>query len=108
MNIKVVAACVVAALVVSVGVYVHNLRSEIKSLQEANVSLSTKLSVQNAAILQMKADADVRLKAAEASLAQAKEAAQKHQTKATVIYKTRPSSDDTCKDALELINRSST
>ena len=113
---KAIMAAVIAAMVAGAFWYVSNLKSTIKDLEQqlivcvaqGNV-LSQKILDQNAAADAFKADADKRLAAASIDLAAAREAAKKAKGKATVIYKTAPSTPGaTCeadrKSALDLIN----
>lgn len=102
---RLIAAAIALAIVLGGFWYVHSLRKEIAELKEANVVLSTKLKSQNDAIEQWKKDADARLAAAQADLDKAKEEAAKAKGKATIIYKSKPSTPgDACKSALDLIN----
>lgn len=104
MNIKVVAACVVAALVVSVGVYIHTLHGRIDTLKERNATLTTTVELQNSAVKQFKEESERRKRAGEEVVKAGKAVAEPLKQKAQVIYKTVPASGDDCKDALALLN----
>lgn len=102
---RLIAVAVVIAIVFGALAYVRGLKSENAELKGENIVLSTKLKSQNDAIEQWKAEADARLAAAQADLEKAKEEAAKAKGKATIIYKTKPSTPgDACKSALDLIN----
>lgn len=95
---------IAGVIVLMTVLYIKHLQTEVNRLKSDNTELSTKLKIQNDAVLQMKADAEGRLKAAEAELEKAKLASAEHQAKAQVIYKAAPTSDDKCKAALNLMN----
>jgi ArsR family metal-binding transcriptional regulator len=92
--------------------YVSSLRSTITALKADNITLiaqgevlAQKIKDQNAAADVFKADADNRLKAADAQLAAAKADTVNAKARATTIYKTPPSTPgNDCMSALDMIN----
>jgi uncharacterized protein HemX len=105
LNIKLIAALVIAAAIAGALFYVRGLQNDVKELTEKNIVLTTAIETQNKAVETLKADADNRLKAAGEQLAVAKAEAAKGKGKATVIFKTKPSTPgNACKSALDLVN----
>ena len=105
MYLKLIALAIVVAAVLGGIWYVHHLQSEVKDLTTQNVTLSTKLEQQNAAVIAFKEDADKRLAAGQAELTKAQAEAAKNKATARIIYKTKPSTPgDLCKSALDLVN----
>lgn len=83
----------------------ETLSEKITKLEKENADLVTKIRVQNAAVEQIKIEADEKLAAAKKDIEAAKKTADVHREKATVIYKTIPSTPgDDCKSSLDLIN----
>lgn len=94
-------------LVMAFGLYNHveNLNDELISERAKVVEISTKLRLQNDAVIQLKKDADLRIASHKKDLEAAKSQSAVIQGKAQIIYKTRPSTpDDSCRSALDLIN----
>ncbi len=102
---KLIIAAIIVALVLGGVWYVRNLQNEVQTLTTEKALLESKIVEQNAGIDALKKEADERLKAGEAAVAAAKEETKKAKGKATIIYKTKPSTPgDDCKSALDLIN----
>lgn len=106
---RLIAVAAILALVVGAWMYVSHLRTEVKDLTLANVTLTSQVQTQNAAVDKFKNDADARLQSAKADLAVAQEQATKIVTKSRIIYKTVPSKGTaTCEtdraSTLELLN----
>ncbi len=103
--VRIAAIAVLVVALLGAVWYVHGLRSKIEDLEGQKTVLETKLKSQNDAIEQLKTDSDARIAAAQAELDKAKEEAEKAKGKATIIYKTKPSTpSDYCKSALDLVN----
>ncbi len=103
--IKLIAAAAAVATAAAAWLYVSNLRAENAQLNTEIAVLGSKLKDQSEAVLAMKEDADKRLAAAVEGLQAAKQEAAAAKKRATVIYKTPPSTPgDTCKSALDLVN----
>lgn len=106
---KLIAAAIIVAAVLGAVWYVTSLQNEVKELTTQNTLLSSKLKDQNDAIDLLKQDADARVKAGEEAVKAAKEETKKAKGRATVIYKTAPSTPgNDCKSALDLINAGAT
>lgn len=92
--------------------YVNHLQNEVVqlnqtvALKDASIKqLTTAIDTQNAAVDQLKKDADERLKTAQAAIDQAKAEAAKAKARADSAYRAKPSDpNDLCKSALELVN----
>lgn len=92
--------------------YVQHLQGSIKDLEQKLVIcaaqgtvLTQKILDQNAAVDAAKVEADHRVAAAKVQIDAAKAETVKAKKKATVIYKTPPSTPgDSCRSALDLIN----
>lgn len=96
-----------AVLVVFVGLgwYAHHEHAQNEGLQYQIQLLNSHIKDQNDAVTALKKDGDARLAAAQNDLRAAQAKAQAVQQKATVIYKTLPSTPgDTCKSSLDLLN----
>ena len=106
LNFRLIGAVLAVLAVFGTFKYVQHLRHNISDLEQAKTELTVKLNTQNAAILQMKTDADAREASHKTELAQAAQALEDAKKKATVVYyKAKPSTPtDTCKSALDLIN----
>jgi len=105
LNLKLIGLALAAVAAFGAYKYVGHLHAEVATLQAANTELSTKLKIQNDAVLQMQKDADARIALHKQELDAAKQAAQAAQGKAQIIYKKIPSTPtDTCKSALDLLN----
>ena len=103
--IKLIAAAIIVAAVVGGYLYVRNLQDTVTELTVQMEVCGGKVRDQNAAIEALRLNAEARQKAAEVAIAEARAQTKKAQGKATVIYKTAPSTPgDDCKSALDLIN----
>lgn len=103
--IKLIAAAIIVAAVLGAVWYVKHLQGQVADLTAQNTILVDKLKTQNDAIDALKVDADKRVKAGEEAVAAAKAETAKAKGKATIIYKTKPSTPgDACKSALDLVN----
>lgn len=103
--LKLIAAAIIVAAVVGGYMYVRHLQDSVARLETENLVLGSKIKEQNDAVDAMKADEQARMKAAAAAIASAKAETKRAQGKATVIYKTIPSTPgDDCRSALDLIN----
>lgn len=95
----------IVAAVLGAWWYVSNLRSEITELHDANLILESKITSQNAGIESLKIEGEERLAEAQKTIDAAKAATVIARKKATVIYRTLPSTPgDNCKSALDLVN----
>lgn len=106
---KLITAAAIIALVLAGVFYVKRLQAKVEHLTAENTLLQQSVKEQNDAVDQLKKDADARVKAGEAAIAAAQEATKKAKGKATIIYKSKPSTPgNDCKSALDLINTTST
>jgi tRNA A37 N6-isopentenylltransferase MiaA len=102
---RLIGLAVIIALIGGTLFYIHKLNGKITDLTTQNAALTTKIEIQNAAVLQLKADSDKRVADAKVAVAAAQAQAAKNKAKATVIYKTTPSTPgNACKSALDLVN----
>jgi len=112
MYIKLIAAGVIIAAALGAVWYVNNLQETVEEQKaviiqkEANIKqLGAAIEQQNAAVDALKKDADARLAAAETKLVVARAETAKAKSRATIIYKEKPSDpNDLCKSALDLVN----
>ena len=110
--VKLIAAGLGLVAVLGTMWYVSNLQNQVQTLQHANTVLvdqgnvlAAKIVEQNNAVDAMKAEATARERAGAIAIAAAKAETAKAKKKATVIYKTPPSTPgDKCKSSLDLIN----
>jgi hypothetical protein len=103
--IKLIAAAVIVAAVLGAVWYVNDLQDQVSDLTTKNTLLTDKLKTQNDAIETWKAEADKRVAESAEAVAAAKAETAKAKGKATIIYKTKPSTPgDACKSALDLVN----
>lgn len=113
-NPKLIGIALVALALAGVGFYVWRLKSEIgdlhdqlKTVTEERDTARADVRLQNLSIEKMKQDSIARELAGKALIEQAQKAAQENKSKATVIYKTKPSKPgDSCQSALDLVNGS--
>lgn len=107
--IKLISVALILAALFGFFFYVKHLKTEISSLRADKIVLETNLNNQNAAILEIKKQADIKEAAGKIEIAKAKKIAEKNKQKAKVIYKTKPSTPgNTCEadrtSALDLVN----
>ena len=85
--------------------YVSNLQDENEELRTAKTVLEAKIADQNAGIEALKREGAERLAAAQVEIEAAQAATVVAKKKATIIYKTPPSTPgDNCKSALDIVN----
>lgn len=101
---KLIAGGLVIAVAVGAWLYVGGLQSENVKLKSEVAVLGSKLNEQNQAVESWKAEADKRQRDGEAALKIAMEDTVKARAKASSFYKATPSSPDSCKAALDLMN----
>jgi hypothetical protein len=102
---KLITLGLVLAMAVGGYMYVSHLQHEVQDLTTQNTVLGAKLKDQNAAIDQIKNDADLRVAAAASAVEAASAAANVVRGQARVIYKTLPSKPgNDCGSALDLLN----
>ena len=105
MYARVIIIGLIVASVLGAWWYVSNLRSENAELLKAKIELEAKIIDQNAGIEALKTEGEQRLAAAKVEIEAAEAATVAAKKKATVIYKTKPSTPgDNCKSALDIIN----
>lgn len=103
--LKLIGLGLVVVLVLSGVWYVRHLQTEVGALKADKAELSAKIQLQNAAVEKLKTDADARVAAGEVKVAAAETAASAARGRATIIYKSKPSTpNDLCKSALDLLN----
>lgn len=102
---KLIGAGLIVVAVLGAWWYVSNLRSENAELRETKIILEEKIKDQNAGIESLKKEGEERLAASKVEIESAQAATVAAKKKATVIYKTIPSTPgDSCKSALDLVN----
>lgn len=95
----------IIAVVLSAVLYVRSLRADIKTLSEEKTVLTQRVEMHNAAVAELKRNADARLATADVALRHAKAETTKAVKRAKDFYHAKPSilSDD-CKNTLDLAN----
>lgn len=105
MYVRIVAVGLIVLAIVGGSWYVRNLQETVQELTAANTLLNQTVANQNKAVDTLKKDADARVAASKTAIEVARAETKKAKAKATIIYKTLPSTpDDDCKSSLDLIN----
>ena len=106
---RLIGLAVILAALAGAWFYVHHLQTEVATLTTAKTLLEGKIKDQNDAVEALKRDADARLATAQAAIDAAKAETVAAKKKATIIYKTQPSTpgascDADRKSTLDLLN----